>query len=357
MAESNQAIEDPAEADPSLSAQMGGEALCGGPVMFPMADGADADRWAREFGYPLESQTGNISIGGLMNELQAHDEAGRFMLEVYDEIVRLKGGEGSEGAAAFLSNFMPPMPNSGDQRRHYFKLIFADEVRLPPGSTSTWNPTNSSAYRDGQLITMSDPATDLLGSELKILVAPYQTSTTFSILTGVSTQEMSISASRAAQEIISEVESSNRMKPWIDWLIFGANVLTVFAGVGVTVGAVRIAATAGARLMASTALVFEVADGTEYISGFLGGKGAGYNPLKEAFRAVGSSSGGGSGAQTAEHIYNTLNIAIGFGGKVGLTAGSLYGAAMMPARCQPIEGGIIEEQVLPSQGPAQRTVF
>lgn len=92
-------------------------------------------------------------------------------------------------------------------------------------------------------------------------------------------------------------------------------------------------------------------------TGFVGGKGAGYNPLKEAFKAVGSVSGGGSGAQAAEHVYNTLNIAIGFGGKAGLTAGSLYGAAMMPSRCQPVDGGTLEEQKLPSQGTAQRTVF
>lgn len=47
-------IPDPAEDDPSLSAQVGEETFCAGPVMFPMAEGADADRWAQEFGYPLE---------------------------------------------------------------------------------------------------------------------------------------------------------------------------------------------------------------------------------------------------------------------------------------------------------------
>lgn len=345
-------ISDPADDDPSLSAQVGEETFCAGPVIFPMAEGADANRWVQEFGYPLESQTGDISIGRLMDEVKASDEAGRFMLAVYDEIVRLKGGEGSEQAAAFLSNFMPPMSSSGDKRRHYFKLIYADEVRLPTSSMSTWTSTTSFGYRDGEQIGRSDPSTDLLGSEIPILVSPRETSEGLFIKQG-----RTLPAALVAQHVIHEVERSNAMKPWVDWLIFGTNVLLVFAGVGVTVGAIRIAATTGARLMASTALAFEVADGTEYITGFVGGKGAAYNPLKEAFKAVGSASGGGSGAQAAEHVYNTLNIAIGFGGKVGLVTGSLYGVAMMPARCQPVDGGTVEEQRLPSQGSAQRTVF
>ena len=81
---------------------------------------------------------------------------------LYDQIVAQKGGEGSETAAAFLSNFMPPMPQSGDQRRHYFKLVFADEVRHRTTSMSAMGiPMASSrieAYRSGQLIDSADPA-------------------------------------------------------------------------------------------------------------------------------------------------------------------------------------------------------
>ena len=109
MTTTDDAIADPATKDPSLSSQVGGTVLCPGPVMFPMASGAEADRWTQEFGYPLESQTGGISLGGMIDEVRESDDAGRFMLEVYDQIVAQKGGEGSETAAAFLSNFMPPM--------------------------------------------------------------------------------------------------------------------------------------------------------------------------------------------------------------------------------------------------------
>lgn len=358
--EEDEIISDPAEDDPSLSAQVGDETFCAGPVMFPMAEGADADRWAQEFGYPLESQTGNISLGGLMDEVRASDEAGRFMLEVYDQLVAQNGGEGSEQAAAFLSNFMPPMPSSGDKRKHYFKLIFADEVRSSMTATSFGGVMAASsrtrAIVDGAQVESVDDLFNLLGSEILIFTGPKITSSVGNGFYSNSTSEV-LTPALAARRIITEIDRNNEMKPWIDWMIFGANVLLVFAGVGVTVGALRIAATAGARLMASTALAFEVADGTEYITGFVGGKGAGYNPLKEAFKAVGSASGGGSGAQAAEHVYNTLNIAIGFGGKAGLAAGGLYGAAMMPAKCQPVDGGTIEEQRLPSQGAAQRTVF
>lgn len=60
---------------------------------FPtLAEGADANCWAQEFGYPLESQTGNISFGGLMDEVRASDEAGRFMLVVYNQFVAQNGG-------------------------------------------------------------------------------------------------------------------------------------------------------------------------------------------------------------------------------------------------------------------------
>ena len=353
-------ISDPAANDPSLSPQVGDGAFCAGPVIFPMAEGADADRWAQEFGYPLESQTGQISVGGLMDELRASDEAGRFMLGVYDEIVRQKGGEGSEQAAAFLSNFMPPMPGSGDKRRHYFRLIFADEVRSSLMTSSFFGtPSASSRTRaiiDGAQVESVDDMFNLLGSEILIFSAPRTTTTASNGFYSYPNSQV-LTPAAAASRIISDVERNNAMKPWIDWMIFGANVLLVFAGVGVTVGALRIAATTGARLLASTALAFEVADGTEYITGFVGGKGAGYNPLKAAFKAVGSTAAGGSGVQAAEHVYNTLNIAIGFGGRAGLVAGSIYGTAMMPARCQPVEGGTIDEQKLQSQGAAQRTVF
>lgn len=353
-------IPDPAEDDPSLSAQVGEETFCAGPVMFPMAEGADADRWAQEFGYPLESQTGNISLGGLMDEVRASDEAGRFMLEVYDEIVRLKGGEGSEQAAAFLSNFMPLMPNSGDERKISCYLTYLDTHDISM-SLSGAMPSDSGTL-GGEAVDrplgVIGAADAIMNNRYEIVVTRRKTTSIYyGVLGGTQSTSTSYTAQQAAANVIAQVEQAKTMNLMIDWMIFGANVLLVFAGVGVTVGAIRIATTAGARLMASTALAFEVADGTEYITGFVGGKGAGYNPLKEAFKAVGSVSGGDSGAQAAEHVYNTLNIAIGFGGKAGLTAGSLYGAAMMPSRCQPVDGGTLEEQKLPSQGTAQRTVF
>ena len=68
MTTTDDAIADPATKDPSLSSQVGGTVLCPGPVMFPMASGAEADRWTHEFGYPLESQTGGISLGGIHDE-------------------------------------------------------------------------------------------------------------------------------------------------------------------------------------------------------------------------------------------------------------------------------------------------
>lgn len=359
MTTTDDAIADPATKDPSLSSQVGGTVLCPGPVMFPMASGAEADRWTQEFGYPLESQTGGISLGGMIDEVRESDEAGRFMLEVYDQIVAQKGGEGSETAAAFLSNFMPPMPQSGDQRRHYFKLVFADEVRHRTTSMSAMGiPMASSrieAYRSGQLIDSADPALNLLGSEIMVFSGPEVTSSqTAGFYHNTDTQRLT--PTEAARSIISQVETANQMKPWLDWLIFGATVLTVFAGVGVTVGAIRVAATTGARLMATTALVFETSEGTEYITGFIGGRAQGYNPLKSAFKIIGGSANGASGAQTAEYIYNTLNIGVGFGGKIGLFAGSLYAATQMPTACQPTEGHL-DEQRLPSQGSAQRTVF
>lgn len=348
-------IEDPAATAPDLSAQAGGATICPGPVAFPMASGSDADRWTQEFGYPLESQTGGLSIGSLMDELQTSDEAGRFMLEVYDEIVAQKGGEGSEEAAAFLSNFMPPMPNSGDRREHYFKLVFADELvnwtiptGLAPAATNT-------AYRKGSPTEVSVPLLNLLGSEILIFASPRKKEGSMAGFVKWSKTEIQ-TAPQVARQVIAEVEITNQMKPWLGWLIFGASVLLIFAGVGVTIGAVRVAATTGARLLASTALVFEVSDATEYVTGFIGGKGADYNPLREAFKNVGASASGASGAQTAEYIYNTLNIAVGFGGKIGLFAGSLYATTQMPTACQPVEGNL-DEQPLPSQGAAQRTVF
>ena len=57
-----------------------------------------------------------------------------------------------------------------------------------------------------------------------------------------------------------------------------------------------------------------------------------------------------------EYIYNTLNITVGFGGKIGLFGGSLYAATQLPTACQPVDGDLTEE-ALPSQGDAQQTVF
>lgn len=296
MTTTDDAIADPATKDPSLSSQVGGTVLCPGPVMFPMASGAEADRWTQEFGYPLESQTGGISLGGMMDEVRESDDAGRFMLEVYDQIVAQKGGEGSETAAAFLSNFMPPMPQSGDQRRHYFRLVFADEILLSPT-----NPNIKLARRNGEQVAVTTGT--LFGDQFPIVVAQYEP------LSALNTSVVkTYSAAEAARKVIADVESINAMKPWLDWLIFGATVLTVFAGVGVTVGAIRVAATTGARLMATTALVFETSEGTEYITGFIGGRAQGYNPLKSAFKNIGGSANGASGAQTAEYIYNTCHI-------------------------------------------------
>lgn len=348
-------IEDPAATAPDLSAQAGGATICPGPVAFPMASGSDADRWTQEFGYPLESQTGGLSIGSLMDELRTSDEAGRFMLEVYDEIVAQKGGEGSEEAAAFLSNFMPPMPSSGDRREHYFKLVFADRIVDRVSTSVTWHAAMKDVYRDGALVISSDPLLNMMGNEIAIFVAPLRVSSSASLFSRDKPPKQ-ISAARAARDVILEVENNNQMKPLLGWLIFGASFLLIFAGVGVTIGAVRVAATTGARLLASTALAFEVSDATEYVTGFIGGKGADYNPLREAFKNVGASASGASGAQTAEYIYNTLNIAVGFGGRIGLFAGSLYATTQMPTACQPVEGNL-DEQPLPSQGAAQRTVF
>lgn len=348
-------IEDPAATAPDLSAQAGGATICPGPVAFPMASGSDADRWTQEFGYPLESQTGGLSIGSLMDELRTSDEAGRFMLEVYDEIVAQKGGEGSEEAAAFLSNFMPPMPSSGDRREHYFKLVFADKVIGRVSALGDAVVAAKEIYRDGTFVSSSDFMLNLLGNEIAIFVAPLQGSVVTSLFSRDKPPDQ-MSAAQAARGVIQEVEFINHMKPWLGWLIFGAGFLLISAGVGVTIGAVRVSATTGARLLASTALVFEVSDATEYVTGFIGGKGADYNPLREAFKNVGASASGSSGAQTAEYIYNTLNIAVGFGGKIGLFAGSLYATTQMPTACQPVEGSL-DEQPLPSQGAAQRTVF
>jgi len=348
-------VTDPAEVDTSLSQQTGGTGLCPGPVVFPMATGADADKWAQEFGYPLEAETGNISVGGLMDELAAHDEAGRFMLEVYDHIVAAKGGEGSETAAAFLTNFMPPNPQTGDKRRFYCKLVFGEETVLSVVSSGYSASSSIHIYQNGVPTSHVDPLFNILGSEIIIPVSPKETISTRAGFYNNSSSK-TITSAQAAAAVISNVENTNKFKPYIDWLIFGTGVVLTVYGVGATVGLIRVAATTGARLLASTALVFEIADGTEYISGYIGGTKTGYNPLKSAFRSVGKSANGASGAQTAEYIYNTLNIGVGFGGKIGLFGGSLYAVTQMPTACQPVEGAATE-QPLPSQGEAQKTVF
>ena len=352
---SGAALADPAVADETLSQQAGNTATCPGPVMFPMASGAEADKWTQDFGYPLEEDTGDISIGGLMDELAEQDEAGKFMLEVYDEIVRLKGGEGSESAAAFLTNFMPPMPGVGDERRHYCKLVYADEVEYSRTSMMGHTARSIDVRRDGELVSSTDPMFNLLGNEILVFVSPKQTTSSVAALYS-RTRTTTMTSAEAARAVIREVELNNEIKPWVDWLVFGANVLLIFVGVGATIGALRVVTTVGARLLLTTALVFEVADGTEYITGFIGGKKEGYNPLKAAFRNVGASANRASGAQTAEYIYNTLNIGVGFGGKIGLFAGSLYAITQMPTACQPIEGEATE-QPLPSQGGAQQSVL
>ncbi len=347
-------LADPAETDPGLSQQAGDAGLCPGPVMFPMATGADADRWTQEFGYPLESQTGSISLGGLMEEVRAQDQTGRFMLEVYDEIISQKGGPGSETAAAFLTNFMPPIKGV-DDRDYYFKLVFAERVEESINNAPAVTTTTTSAYWDGELIKIGSAPTDLASFEVPIYVAPIEVLST-TVFFHLRSQENAISPSRAARLVIDQVERDTVRKPYVDWLVFSGNVVFIAVGVGATVGAIRVATTVGGRLLATTALAFEVADGTEYITGFIGGKGQGYNPLKAAFRNVGQSANGASGAQMAEYIYNTLNIGVGFGGKIGLFAGSIYATTQLPSACQPVEGAITEEP-LPSQGAAQRTVF
>ena len=351
-------IKDPAQSDTSFSQQAGSALSCPGPVVFPMANGADADAWAKEFGYPLEADTGDISVGSMMEELRSDDEAGRFMLEVYDHMIDAKGGESSEEAAAFLTNFMPPNPETGDTRKHFFKLIYGDRMIHNVVNTHSYYTANiQSIYRDGEVIEHDNPLLNTLGNEINIFVAP-KDEMTHTALLGLyqSTKTESISALDSAENIINKVDNTNKMKPYLDWLIFGAGVLFVAWGVGSAVGAIRVATTVGSRLSASSLLAFSVSEGTEYITGYIGGKGKGYNPIKQAFKWVGRSVNGTSGAQMGEYFYNTLNIVVGFGGKIGLFGGSLYAATQLPVACQPVDGSLNERR-LESQGDAQKTVF
>lgn len=346
---------DPATSDQPLTTRSGETAVCPGPVMFPMAAGEEGDKWANEFGYPQDEDIGSVSVGALMSEVQREDQSARFMLEVYDHLIALNGGEGSEQAAAFLTNFMPT-GQAWDERKHYCKLVHGDEVVFSTTAAMGHSSQSISVYRGGESVEFSSPMFNLIGEEVEIYAAPTIVSSTIAPFY-TNRDEQIYTPELAARSVISQIETVNAIKPYIDWLIFGASVLTVFVGVGATVGAIRVASSVGARLLATTALVFEVADGTEYITGFIGGKGAGYNPLREAFRYVGQSAGGGTGAQNAEYIYNTLNIAVGFGGRIGLFAGSIYATTQLPDACDPIEGTGMEEQRLTSQGAAQRTVI
>jgi len=346
--------QDPATQDSSLSDQEGNMALCAGPILFPMGDGADGEALEDYFQYPKDSQVGAISLETELVLMQQTDPLTAFILDTYDQLALLKGGEGSEAFAAFLSNFMPPMRNSGDERRYYFKLYFGEELTTSYSGGSSL----SRLTIDGE-VTGSAHNLSIFGSEIPILAAPK--STTLFEWGNPSTN--TYSPSQAAQNIISEIETITKIKPWLDWLIFGAQVLSVFVGCGVAVGAIRVAATVGARIAASVVLAFEVSEGVDIITGFVGGKGPGYNPLKEAFKFVGNSVAGQSGDKVAEHTYNTLNLVVGFGGKIGVTAGGLYAgyagySELSSGRdtCQPVQGAI-EEQVQESQGGSQETVF
>ena len=201
--------------------------------------------------------------------------------------LRRKGGEGSEAAAAFLSNFMPINPAIGDQRRFSSKLVFGDRKQ----SSTHRVGMSTIVFRDDEILSAGQNYIDILKSEIPIYVAPISESVGFSF------SRRSISAAQAAREIVTEVEANSQIRPWIDWLIFSAVVLLTAVGVGVTIGMIRAAATTGIRLLATAALVFETADGTEYITGFIGGKAQGYNPLKAAFRNLGTSANGASGAK------------------------------------------------------------
>lgn len=341
-------LQDPAD-DPSAglsSVEEGTEGMCPGPVVFPLAEGGDADDWADMFHYPLDDDTGSISLGRLM---ESRDPEMQFIFDVYDELVKQKGGEDSEAAMDWLTNFFPPRPEVGDRRTHHCVLVFESEgMGIITGSGwLTSSPDNVRLEKPGLI---SDPVYEIrVTMSLQVEVVARW---------GRHTREINQigDAASTARTIIRLVDEAARHRSQRLANLFALNVMSVFMGVGVGVAALRVATTIGARLAASAVIVFEASQGVEYVTGYLGGRQAGYNPLKEGFKYLGRTGNGRSGEQTAEIVFNTLNIFIGFGGKVGAVAGGLYaGSTMLPNACTRAEGeiDIIDAESIPIQAQSR----
>ncbi|EEW61046.1 hypothetical protein SCH4B_0132 [Ruegeria sp. TrichCH4B] len=339
---------DPADDPVSELSPMpeGTEGMCPGPVVFPLADGADADNWADLFGYPSSNETGSISLGGLM---QSQDPEMQFIFDVYDELVRQKGGDDSDAAMDWLTNFFPPRPEVGDRRTHHCVLVFESEgLEIIRGSGwFTDSPENTRLETPGLL---DDAIYEIkVSMSLQVdVVARW----------GRHTREVKPigDAAGTARAIIRFVDEAARHRQNRLASLFALNIVSVFMGVGIGAAALRVATTVGARLAASAVILFETSQGVEYVTGYMGGRRSGYNPLRETFRYLGRTGNGRSGEQTAEIVFNTLNIMIGFGGKVGLLAGGLYaGKSVIPTSCTPAEGDIdiIDAESIPLEAQSR----
>ncbi|WP_394199181.1 hypothetical protein [Litoreibacter albidus] len=340
--------DDPAEDAASALSPMpeGSEGRCPGPALFPLAEAASEDDWARLFQYPTDDDTGAISLGSLMDEPDPETD---FILAVYDEIQNQTGGIDSDAANDFLTNFFPPKPEVGDQRTHHCELQFESEgtvVSTPYSWLLDRDPTPLYARRGPQNVrstVMSAVYTITVTMNLRIEVAKRYSRSVREV------RPIGDAAGTAAA-IIRLVRQADIHRQRQIQSMFVLSIASVFLGVGVGACALRVATTVGARLLASTVIVFEAAEGISVVDGYLGGKQQGYNPLREAFKYLGETANGESGKQTAEIVFNTLNIVVGFGGRVGVAAGGLYaGVNMVPNACTPAEGeiNIIDAESIP----------